>query len=51
MTFDLPPERGPVRYIIISIKELGSVLIQLLTSRSFYERSGPRVVLYMLRYT
>lgn len=51
MTIDLSPEGGPVRFIIINIKELGSVLMELLIFSTFYETSGPQVLQYMLRYT
>lgn len=51
MTIDLSPKRGSVRPIIISIKELGSVLMEFLIFNRFYERSGPQVLQYKLRST
>lgn len=51
MTIDLSPEAGPVRSIMVNIKELGSVLMKLLIFIRFYERSGPQVLQSMLRYT
>lgn len=51
MKIDRSTKRRPVRPIIISIKELGPVLVGLLIFNRFYERSGPMVLQYMLRYT